>query len=100
MPRLGFFIVTLLLAVGAARADEPKTPELPPELSWIPGDAAAFLHMRLGDLVNGTAWPAVRDALNRDDPGAIERVEHALGVHLNQIDRLTVLVPSAAGNLP
>src|SRR5262249_48988852 len=89
-----------LLVGSSAPADEPKTVDLPPELNWIPGDAAAFLHVRLGELVNSPAWPAVRDALNRDDPGAIERVEHVLGVHLNQVDRLTVLLPVAAGNSP
>src|SRR5262249_6380225 len=95
-----FVALALLLAAGITPADEPRAGEWPPELSWSPAGSAGFRHVRLGQLVSSPAWPDIRDALNRDDPGAIERAERALGVHLNQIDRLTVLVPVATGNAP
>src|SRR5205085_938246 len=53
-----------------------------------------------GELWNGPAGAAVRDALRRDDPGATARVEGAIGVKLDQVDRLTLVVPSAAGGAP
>jgi hypothetical protein len=92
--------LVLLAPVAIVRADEPKAGDLPPELSWVPPDAAAFVHVRLGAFWNGPGGAAVRDKLKADDPTAIERVERALGVRLNQIDRLTLIVPKAAGGAP
>jgi prepilin-type processing-associated H-X9-DG protein len=98
--RFGLVALTLLSLAGGSHADEPKTGDLPPELSWVPADAAGFLQVRFGELWNGPLGPGVRDALNRDDAGAIERVERAIGVKLNQVDRITLVIPSAAGAAP
>ena len=50
--------LALLLAgwAGPGRADE-KPAHLPPELSWVPPNSAAFIHVRVGELWN---IPAVK----------------------------------------
>src|SRR5437870_2177751 len=98
MRSLLVFVLALIVIITPARADEPKVGNLPPQLAWIPPDAAGFMHVRVGALVNGPAWPAVRDALNRDDPGSVDRLERAIGVRLKQVDRLTVVIPGNGGD--
>src|SRR5262245_43661360 len=100
MRRLRIAALALLLATSLGRADESKAGELPPELDWVPADAAGFVHVRLGAFWNGPAGPAVRDKLKADDPTAIQRVERAIGVRLDQVDRLTLVIPKAAGGAP
>ena len=90
----GVLVVLLWTAAGFLHADEK--PSLPPELSWIPPNCTAFVHVRFAELWDGPLGQAMRVALQKSDPKMLAKIEQSIGVRLSQIDRITVVLPDVS----
>jgi hypothetical protein len=87
------FAAALVLSFGAAIADE-KPAALPSDLAWIPPNCAAFAHVRFAELWKSDSGTAISKRVASSDTRVLADIEQFLGVQLEQIDLLTVVVPS------
>jgi Protein of unknown function (DUF1559) len=88
-----YAVALLLLALPGSALAEDKPAALPPELSWIPPNCTAFVHVRFAELWDSPTGKILRDVIAKSDPKAMAEIEKSIGVRLSQIDRITLLVP-------
>jgi hypothetical protein len=86
------FTTAVALFGAAVRADE-KPGAVPAELSWVPPNCAAFVHVRFADLWDSSAGKTVREAIAKADPRAIAAIEQETGIRLAQVESLTLVIP-------
>jgi prepilin-type processing-associated H-X9-DG protein len=96
-------VVLVALAGGPARSggDEGKAQALPPDLLRVPGDAAGFLSVRLGDVWNADMAKGLRERLAKEAPAVLDEWREALGVAPGDVERMTqvLTVPDAGQGL-
>src|SRR5262249_42805633 len=91
---LGLLALTAgtLAAVPGPR-DDPKPAAPPPQLDRVPRDCAGFVTVRLADLWKTPVGRAVRDAVARQKDNPIAAFEKTFGLAVNDLERVTLLVP-------
>lgn len=85
----------LALAGLAGAGDDPKAAatSLPPDLERVPGDAVAFVSLRLGELWNGDAARGLRGQLAKEAPAALDGWRQAAGLPPGDVERCTAVAP-------
>jgi hypothetical protein len=91
MRRLFVLAVLPLLALPLRAADFPA------DLASVPGDAAAFVHVRVADLWKGDAMAEVRKLVKKAGPDALKAFDQRFLPAPSSIDRVTVIVFPPAG---
>jgi prepilin-type processing-associated H-X9-DG protein len=101
----GALAVTLCWFAGSnpiSQAQPPAKPRaeanvpLPPELNFIPRDAAAFVSIRVADLWSSDAAKELRDHLTQQ-PKVLEAMEKETGLKMSDVERVTLLFPTLPG---
>ncbi len=100
MRSCSFAVAALLLALPGSMLADEKPVALPPELSWIPPNCTAFVHIRFAELWDSPAGKIIRDVIAKSDPKVMAEVEKSIGVRLSQIDCVTLLVPEVVDGGP
>jgi hypothetical protein len=97
------FLAALPALFARPVPDEPTRPAqaaLPADLSQVPPDALAFLHVRLADLLQSEAGQSFRKHLAKEIAAVDQECTKRLGVPLDTIDRATVVVLSPKMQYP
>src|SRR5262249_55420524 len=79
-----------LLALPLPAAD------LPADLAAVPGDAAAFVHLRIAELWKGDAMREVRNLVKKAGPEALRAFDQRFLPAPSSIDRVTLVVLAPA----
>jgi prepilin-type processing-associated H-X9-DG protein len=88
-----------LVAVAASypllsTADEGKAlpkGDMPADLARVPGDSAAFVSVRVGDLWSHQAAKGLREKVAKDHREALEQWQKVVGVPVEDVERLTLV---------
>jgi hypothetical protein len=72
----------------------PPAADLPEGLRYVPTDAVAFVHVRVGDFLKGEPGGALLKKLGQDKDAVqvVARIEQTLGVKLTEIESATLLL--------
>jgi len=92
-------ITALAIAcLSSARADE----KLPTDLAAVPGDGIGFIHIRVGEVLQGEAMKPVRQLLEKAGPKALKAFNERFVPAPLSIDRLTLIIikPDQGGPEP
>jgi hypothetical protein len=81
-------LLTALSATVSTRAAEPDF-----VLNLVPRDAAAFIHIRAGDIWKHDSFKAVRTFLTKTEPRALPDLEKSFGFQVSDVETLTLLFP-------
>ena len=98
--RLAVPVLAAALLVGgsapldlAAQDKKPET-KLSADLALVPGDAAAFVHIRAADLWKSDALADLRQILSKAGPEALQVFEKRFTPPPSTIERVTVVLPT------
>ncbi|HEX5269997.1 MAG TPA: DUF1559 domain-containing protein [Gemmataceae bacterium] len=81
-----------------AAKDEPAAKKgLPPDLALIPGDAFAFVTIRVADLWKDEATKGLRTDLARERPDEYKAIVGSVAVEPAEIERLTFVITKTPG---
>ena len=81
-----------------AAKDEPESKKaLPADLALVPGDAFAFVTIRVADLWNDEGTKALRTGLARDNPDNYKELVKSVAVPPDEIERLTFVITKTPG---
>lgn len=75
-----------ILPAGVRAADDP--------LAYVPGNAAVFIHLRAGDIWNGTVVKEARQSLGKELDGYLALAKEFIGISPELADTVTFLYPN------
>jgi len=78
--------MALVLAASPSRAEESV-------LKLVPTDAAAFVHIRFGEIWKDDSLKATRDYLTKTQPDLLRKFQGEFGFGPADVERVTVIVP-------
>jgi hypothetical protein len=85
----GGAVAALLLAAATCPAADPSDP-----LSYVPGDAAVFIHLRAGEVWNTPLVTEIRKAVGGDLDKALAAAEKEIGIRPDLVDTATFFYPT------
>jgi hypothetical protein len=96
---LGRLFGCLALAVGVwgltlRTTQESKAAEAVNDLAFVPPNAGAFITVKVDDLWQAPALKEVRTLVEKEIPNASKEIEGFLGLKHDEIDRITLFLPT------
>lgn len=88
---------TLLLWAAASPA---LAADLPPDLALVPGDAAAFVHVRAADLWRSPAFAHVRAPIEAAGPRLVAAYDKRFTPAPSTLERVTAILPAGGRVAP